>query len=514
MRIERSTAHESLLKTINAATSRLPAVCGGNGTCGKCAVRVLSGFVPASAADSARFTPEELEKGWRLACTTFPADEISVEIPDTGGRNFSIVDTFAALPDTSQTPHTGSCLKKYAIAVDLGTTTLSMALLECAGGNIIARYSTLNRQREYGADVISRIKSANEGNLRNLSGIVRSQISEGIRSLCIDNAIDKGQIGKIAIAGNTTMLHILRELSCAAFGQSPFTPVALDMAAIPYREIFEGDLDCDAVILPGISAYVGADITAGILFTGLHTSTAPSLLVDIGTNGEIALAYKGKLLCAATAAGPAFEGGNIQWGTGSVGGAICRAQYQNNQWNLSTINNEPTLGICGSGLVDIAHQGLLNGLIHASGRFSEAQQGSIFLAKTQDGRDITLSQKDLRELQLAKSAIRSGIDALLSHAGLAYSDIQTLYIAGGFGFHLNMESAAGIGLIPEPLLPKVFLTGNSSLGGLVKYLCASQDSGPHSCGPQLRLIAAQASEYSLPQDKFFSDSFIRNLDFE
>ena len=508
------SSHENLRTALQALGYYLPAACGGRGTCGKCAVRIVSGSVLASDADRARFSPAEIEDGWRLACAAFPAGEITVEIPESAEENFCAVDSFEpaqSMPYAENVRDEGMEVRSgaFGIAVDIGTTTIGCALIDLSSGRIAARYSTLNRQREYGADVISRIQSANAGNLLRLSRIVRGQISEGIRSLCASAAVDSAAVEKIAVAGNTTMIHIFLNLSCQTLGQAPFAPLTLDMVIMPYREIFNGELNCDVVILPGISAYVGADIVSGIFFTELHASAAPAVLLDIGTNGELALAYEGKILCTATAAGPAFEAGNILWGTGSVAGAISHARFRNGAFEIDTIDNRPPLGICGSGVIDVVYQGLANGLILHSGRFATDTAGGIVLAKAPDGRNIVFCQKDVRELQLAKSAIRTGLDALLNHAGLAYNDIQTVYIAGGFGFNLNMESAAGIGLVPAPLVPKVSLVGNSALGGAVKYLL-----GKAGCDEQLSPIIRQSSEFNLPEDKYFSTHFIDNINFE
>jgi uncharacterized 2Fe-2S/4Fe-4S cluster protein (DUF4445 family) len=404
----------------------------------------------------------------------------------------------------------GAADRVYSAAIDIGTTTLALALLDMRTGTIAGKFSAVNRQREFGGDVISRIQRAGAGDLPLLSASIRKQIGEGIVSLCAEAAAEIQDVRKIAITGNTTMIHLLLGLSCKTLGQVPFTPVTLDMVSLKSREIFDEDLSCETIILPGISTYVGADISAGILFAGIHANPGPVAFMDIGTNGEMALAYKGKILCTATAAGPAFEGGNILWGTGSVPGAISQVSFKDGRFACNTIGGRPALGICGSGVVDTVYQGLKNDLIQASGRFNKKTlpANEIVLAKTEDGRDIVFCQKDVRELQLGKSAIRSGLDALLNHAGLAYDEVKTLFIAGGFGFNLNMESGAGIGLIPQALLPKVSLIGNSALGGTVKFLLNPDNE------KVLNQIAGQSEEFSLPEDKYFNTHFIDNINFE
>ncbi|MDR2392772.1 MAG: ASKHA domain-containing protein [Treponema sp.] len=563
----------NLLKTVQDGGIYLPALCGGQGACGKCTVRVYTGSLPVTAADRSCLSQDQLEAGYRLACAAFPLEDVGIEIYETGEQDFSTVNTFKqdhqnpcglkeALfylakdaqsyarqltadrrlsyselrevskladiqgrifenPTESRKCHvyreqgkilhiSGKPEPVYAVAVDIGTTTLALALLDLQTGTILGRFSAVNRQREWGADVISRIQRANAGDLPLLSRIVRTQISEGIAALYHEREVPAKAIKKIAIVGNTTMLHLLLQLSCATLGQTPFTPVTLDMVSLGYEEIFEGALSCETLILPGLSTYVGADITSGLLFTEIHTKTDPVAFMDIGTNGELALAYQGKILCTATAAGPAFEGGNIRWGTGSVPGAIAQVRFQDGIWACTTIGNRPPVGICGSAVVDIVYQGLKQDLIQKSGRFNTKllPAGELVLAKTQDNRDIVFCQKDVRELQLGKSAIRSGLDALLNHAGLDYGDINTLYLAGGFGFNLNLESGAGIGLIPEALRPKVSLIGNSALGGAIQFLLNPDYE------KTLYYLIKQSEAFSLPQDRYFNEHFIANMDFD
>jgi uncharacterized 2Fe-2S/4Fe-4S cluster protein (DUF4445 family) len=525
------SGEKDLLRELHDAGIYLPAICGGQGSCGKCRIRIISGALQVSASDRAHFSAADLEAGYRLACTAFPVSDLTVEIPSAAEENFSALSDFEQIepfrPAASASPggpHTGEGKSPlYAIAVDIGTTTLALALTDLRTGKIAGRFSAVNRQREFGADVISRIQRANAGDLGALSQCVRRQIACGIADLCraarqTFAPADLLNISKIAVAGNTTMLHRLLILSGETLGRSPFTPVTLDMLSIPYQKLFEepdGNLpngeppDCEVVILPGISTYVGADITAGILFAGLHKSTVPVVLIDIGTNGEMVLAHGGKLFCTATAAGPAFEGGNILWGTGSVPGAISRVDFQNGKFEISTIGNQPPVGICGSAVVDIVYQGLKQGYILPGGRFSETLAGrEIVLAKSPQGQDIVFCQKDVRELQLGKSAIRSGLDALLNHAGLSYADIQKLYIAGGFGYNLNPESCAGIGLTPAALKPKVSFIGNSALGGVISYLLNADTE------KDLQQIKKQSEEFSLPADSYFNEKFIENLNFD
>jgi uncharacterized 2Fe-2S/4Fe-4S cluster protein (DUF4445 family) len=564
--VEKNTPLLSLLRD---AGVYMPALCGGRGTCGKCKITVLSGAAEPTPADRSCFSPGELDAGFRLACKTLPRENMTIRLPRNGEEDFSALTGFeqgdmgagqveaaTLLPERSVRSFARQVAGEelslwalrqiakladsagdagplnpprpvwvyrsggqvlyvskspqdlYGLAIDLGTTTIALALVNLQTGKIADRLSVVNKQRELGADVISRIERANGGELSRLSRIVRDQISAGIDRLCRDKGLDPGGICKIALAGNTTMIHLLLGLSCATLGKFPFTPVTLDFVSCGFLDLFEGDLRCRVDILPGVSTYVGADIAAGILFSGLHQSADPVVLMDIGTNGEMALARDGQILCTATAAGPAFEGGNILWGTGSVPGAIAAVQYRDGAFRVNTIGDRPPMGICGSGVVDTVYQGLRYGLILPGGGFNKDRGiNALTLAQTPEGKDIVFSQRDVRELQLAKSAIRTGIEALLHKAGLDAGEIRALYIAGGFGYKLNFTSGAGIGLIPPALLSKVVLIGNSSLGGAAAYLLDPRRR------EQLRDIARGAGEFALSGDPYFNENFVENMEF-
>ncbi|MDR1961393.1 MAG: ASKHA domain-containing protein [Gracilibacteraceae bacterium] len=552
---------ETLLQTLRRAGFYLPAICGGHGRCGKCEVKLEAGALTPSEDDRRCFGADGVQAGRRLACTAYPLEDMTISLPENGEEGFVAVNYFQstggpywepapvaiadnAVPLARQIAGadsralTLSALRQCAeladfetetayvygdrervlyvsraemtvcgVAVDLGTTTVSIALVDLAKGGIVRDTTFVNKQRAYGADVISRITRANEGRLAEMGDVIRAQIGEGIAALCADAGVPPERVVTAAVAGNTTMIHLLLGLSCAGLGHAPFTPGALDLVSVPYRELFGGDIACSVDILPGLAAYVGSDITAGILYSGLHKARN-SLLIDIGTNGEIALAAGGRLTFTSTAAGPAFEGGNILWGTGSIPGAISGASYEDGAFLVQTIGGGSPTGICGSGVIDITGEALRHGLLKANGKLDkERAADGLLIAKTDEGQDILLSKRDIREIQLAKSAIRSGLDALLHNAGLAYDDVEKLFVAGSFGYRINYESAVAIGLIPPELKPKVSLVGNSSLGGAVKYLLEAGSKA------EMADILALASEYHLQKDSYFSDAFMNNIHF-
>jgi uncharacterized 2Fe-2S/4Fe-4S cluster protein (DUF4445 family) len=233
-----------------------------------------------------------------------------------------------------------------------------------------------------------------------------------------------------------------------------------------------------------------------------------NMLIDIGTNGETVLGNKNKMLCLAAAAGPAFEGANISCGTGSVSGAVSEVKIYESNIKYTTINNAPPIGICGSGVVSITAECLKNEIVDETGRFSNSYGAKkIVIATGEDNKEIAFTQKDIRELQLAKSAIRSGIDILIEKYNCSFEDIDTVYIAGGFGNNINIESAAYIGLIPEELKSKVKSVGNTSLGGTVKYLLSEQG------GEALSYIAEHIEYIDMSIEETFSKLFMENMMF-
>jgi uncharacterized 2Fe-2S/4Fe-4S cluster protein (DUF4445 family) len=530
---------DDLLSALQKNAVYIAALCGRRGKCGKCKVRVTAGALAPSPFDKGFFSREELDEGWRLSCGAIPEEDISVFAPFADEKKFEALDSFdintilksidlqnkdlenkdlknkdLKNKDLQNLVGHGIDTENYGIAIDIGTTTLALMLIDINKRIVLDRVSFVNKQREFGADVISRIEKANSGRLKALSDSIRAQLRDGIITLCKKNSTYGDNLSCIAIAGNTTMLHLFWELSCEGLGVFPFTPVTIDITSKNIRDVWNINEvhiseNCRVKTLPGISTYVGADIVAGIYFCEMHRDDKPSVLIDIGTNGEMALAVGGEIFVAATAAGPAFEGGNMRSGTGSVPGAIRSVRYADGGFEIETIDNIAPLGICGTGVIELVDECLKNELIEESGHFSpEVKTGELVLAKNADGADIVFTQKDVRELQLAKSAIRSGLESLLHATNLRSGDIGALYIAGGFGNKLNFSSGAGIGLIPRELEAKVKVIGNSSLGGAVKYIMSGErDAQPES-------IVKICREYNLGGDPFFNEAFIDNIEFD
>lgn len=411
----------------------------------------------------------------------------------------------------------------YGVAIDIGTTTVAAYLVRFADSMVVDSASALNTQKVFGADVISRIAYTqdNKDGLEILRLRIISQINNLVNRLTFRNKIATNDIFCVSIAGNTTMLHLLLGANPAMIAAAPFIPVFTGSMILNASEIgLEISHSCLAVILPSISAYVGADITAGILSCGMADSNSVNLLIDIGTNGEIVLGNKDRIICCSTAAGPAFEGAGIRNGLGGVKGAIDSVTYNSSALHYTTISGTPPAGICGSGIIDTVAILLKNGIIDPSGSFnsladysgnqaliqpsirlpvnliqnptqpsgqspaipdalSDALSSrlaiidglkSFVLARRSDSVPIALTQKDIREVQLAKAAIAAGIRILIRKMEIDPSSIENVYLAGGFGNYINKDSAVSIGLIPESLSGKIVPVGNAAGKGAVLAL--------------------------------------------
>ncbi len=514
-----------LLTALLAQGIYVSAACGGKGTCGKCKIRVVAGELKITSSDLAKFSEKELEEGYRLACKAYPKSACTIRIVSGDETDFEVVSDIVEgiIPQgkkgeiSDQTKESYDQTKKscsdqaeegYAFAIDIGTTTVAISLINLATKQIIKTYTTINKQRAYGADVISRMKASMEGKKEELRQSIRKDLLEGIKSLVEENQVDRSKILRIAIAGNTTMGHLLLGYSCETLGVYPFTPVNIDRIELPFADVFGSDyLTAQVILLPGISTFVGGDIVAGLLTCGFDKDDKPYLLIDLGTNGEMAIGNKDKILVASTAAGPAFEGGNISCGVGSIAGAICGVRIGDTT-TFDTIGQKPPIGICGTGVIELASELLKAELIDETGLLCEEYFDTGYvLAKDNQGNEISLTQRDIRELQMAKSAIRAGAETLMRRYEVSYDGIDKVYLAGGFGYKINLEKAINIGLLPEELNGKIIAIGNSSLSGAVNYLI--DEEAPK----RMDHIKALSSEVHLSNDADFNDLYIEFMAF-
>lgn len=479
---------ETLMEILQHAGIYLNAVCGGRGTCGKCKVRITEG----------------LEPGDYLACKTIPNQECTVLLTDEDG--FVVVtDSENSEVGKSKKPPIDFGAGRYGIGTDIGTTTIAMQLVELDSETVVDTYTAINRQRAYGADVISRIQASNDGKKEQLKQSILDDLETGIRELLARNPVTVETMG---ISGNTTMIHLLMGYSCETLGVYPFTPVNIKAMETDYPELFGNDHYTFAIrILPGISTYVGGDIAAGLLTCGIDKKEKVSMLIDLGTNGEMAIGNQERILVTSTAAGPAFEGGNIICGTGSIPGAISHAVYRDNRFEIETIGNEEATGICGTGVIDITYELLEHDLIDETGLLDEEYfEEGILLSKNEE-KEIRFYQKDIREIQLAKSAVRAGIETLLVNYGVSYEELDSIYIAGGFGYKIDIDKAVGIGLLPGECRDKMKAIGNGSLKGSILYLTEKD------ARERMEKIAEIAEEVQLASSREFNDFYMQCMYF-
>ena len=452
--------------------------CGGRGSCGKCAV-VLGGHV-------SEINAAEKKAGVRLACQAVLLGDAHVALPDV--QDMQQIETSGA-----EKIRLGEAMQgRYGAAVDIGTTTIALKLLDLRSGTCIGQAGMRNPQTSVAADVMGRIGAALQGKLEDLCRQVRSAIETLLHAACVQAKIAPAEVESTVITGNTTMLYLLTGRSPETLSHAPFQA---DCLFDETQRLFGGN----AYLPPCMNAFVGGDISCAVLAADQCESDAVSLLVDIGTNGEIALWKNGVLYVSSTAAGPAFEGAGISCGCSSIRGAIDRVHVEDNAIAAHTIGEEKAVGVCGSGLIDAIACGLETGEIDETGAM-DAEELPL-----RDG--VCLLPRDVRAVQLAKAAIAAGIETLMEEAGVSADEIETFYIAGGFGSHLNVQSAARIGLIPGELADRVKVLGNAALTGAVRILLNRDDL------ETVRRIAGASRHVNLGGNPRFNEHYMDQMFF-
>jgi uncharacterized 2Fe-2S/4Fe-4S cluster protein (DUF4445 family) len=420
--------------------------CGGRGECGGCRVRVIEGELASSEEDLALLGPERVAAGWRLACRCRADADAAIEIEEWRHPILGDERPFAF------TPREGA-----GIAVDLGTTTLVAQLVDRGSGAVLAVETALNAQARYGSDLMTRIEAAGTG--VPLTASIREQVGGLVSALVAAAGIAPERLARIVLVGNTAMHHLFGGLDVAPLAAYPFETPRPD--ALRWRSTELGWRragTAEVVFLPCLGGFVGSDVLAGIKATGLDRATRPAAMLDLGTNGEIVVGTGERLYCASAAAGPAFEGARISCGMRASAGAISSVGVVAGRLVAHVLGGGRARGICGSGLVDAVARGLELGRIEPSGRLAG---GSADLA-LQDG--LALTQRDVRELQLAKGALAVGLRLLSARAGTEPARLDRLLLAGAFGNYVSRESARRIGLFETPL-ERVTSAGNTALLG-------------------------------------------------
>ncbi|MBI4556366.1 MAG: DUF4445 domain-containing protein [Candidatus Hydrogenedentes bacterium] len=531
--------------------------CGGQGSCGKCRVRILAHVSEPGSAEQLLLEPQELAAGMRLACQSALLDNTTIEVPETsllaatykiltGSGNAwgpagepSVRKRYVELPEPSREDDVADLermkralgpfevevrlvreisqrlrewgfrgtavladgllidfesgnteCERFVAAFDIGTTTLVGSLLDLHKGQERAATSRMNPQTSFGDDVLSRILHAGQSaeQLLQLQQSVLTAVNEMIAEMAAIAGVAVERIYEISFAGNTTMQHLLAGIDPTPLGQVPFVPVVGHGMHIAATELgLRIHPRGRAYVFPVIGGFVGGDTVAGVLATKLCELEGPTMLVDIGTNGEIVLSHNEQVLATSCAAGPAFEGARISHGMRAARGAIEEVAFDDGAVRVRVIGNDRPIGLCGSALIDLAAELLRSGALMSQGLLCRAEDlptdtgphlrermaahdGGAFLIasdiETQTGMPVLLSQKDIRELQLATGAIKTGITILLRRAGIKVGDLKRLLVAGAFGNYIRCNNAQRMGLLPGGLDPeRIFFVGNTSLAG-------------------------------------------------
>jgi len=461
--------------------------CGGKGLCGGCRVRLLKGNIRLDENNARKLKALNLDKDYRLACQSSVTGDITLEIGQFESFILAGNTTFRFIPQ-----------KEYGIAFDLGTTTLVAQLIDMSNGKVLGVETSLNPQNRYGADIISRIGYAVLQKKQDvLTRVIREKFAVMVNRL-IRRTGGVPPV-KVVVVGNTVMHHLFCGIDLKPLAGYPFETRNGGEHHFSATELgLKSDNHTNIVFLPILGSFVGSDILAGILATGLAESGDPAILVDLGTNGEIVVGNGERILCASTAAGPAFEGTNIRMGMRAATGAVSSVIREDGKLKVHVIGNERAKGICGSGLIDAVAVLLNTGKIDAGGKIT-GRENKIILTD-----EVFLTQKDVRELQLAKGAVASGLHILMEELGYVQKDIRNVYICGAFGSFINLENTRRIGLLKFPE-GKIIKMGNSALLGAKMSLFEN--------GDKIRDILQKTTRISLETNPAFQDIFAENMMF-
>lgn len=463
----------NLLAVLRGAGLAPDAPCGGAGSCGKC-----RGLIDGVEA---------------LACRTVVDRDMTVTIPEAGAAH---ILTDGIIPSETATPLRDG----YLLAFDIGTTTVAGYLMDGAGREL-ACGSALNPQADFGADVITRIQHALNGHMDALTGSIRVCAADMTAALCARAGIHPREIRIVTLVGNPAMRQLFLGISPDNLAQIPFAPALTrteTVAAKAYLPLCE---NAGLLLIPDISGFVGADTLAGVMATGLNQTEKLTLLVDIGTNGELVLGNRHRMAACSAAAGPALEGANIRFGMRGQTGAIDHAWLENGKIRCSVIGGGEALGICGSGLIDAVAAALDAGLINGRGRIQNEDRNIPLTER------IFLTQDDIRQVQLAKGAIAAGIELMAAHLGVALQEIDQVYLAGAFGTFLDPDAACRIGLLPPALRGKIRAVGNAAGSGAKWLACRAQEA------EHAQLLASRIEFIELAAIPEFPRCFAKNMRF-
>lgn len=493
---------DNIMELAQKAGVQIDVPCSGNGTCGKCRVRLISGGLDVEK--NMKLSDEDYEDGWRLACQSKVNSDAVIWVPASAGAFKSDIQTAdLSSPEELQTYEDaleeifsagisrGCTETGYGIAIDIGTTTVTGAMLDLATGDVMAKTSLGNGQIRYGADVINRIiQQSKAGGREKLQKAVREEtVVPLMKNLCKGAGVEPDSVTRVVIAGNTTMEHLFVGADGESIRLEPYVPEFLELHGKTAGELeLPVNPAAPVIFAPNVGSYVGGDITAGTLTTMLWNREELSLFVDLGTNGELVFGNGDYMLTCACSAGPAFEGGDISCGmratTGAVESIVIDAETMEPELTIIGKDAKPA-GLCGSGLIDTISELFRCGIINAKGKFvkegkrikREEYVSSYILAfanESATGRDVEINEVDIDNFIRAKGAIFSAIRTMLNAVDMTIDDIAKVQIAGGIGSGISIENAISIGMLPKQPVEKYEYIGNSSLTGACAMLLSDE----------------------------------------
>jgi len=452
--------------------------CGGKGRCGRCMVIIGN------------------RCGERvLACQTGIESDVMVIIPSEDRSKVIASTDHRKVKLDDITPLTSG----YGLAIDIGTTTVAVDIVDLNKGIEVYNAADVNLQRSRGEDVLSRMQYAEEGGTKELRSLVISTINDLIDSYEGSN-FSKEMITSAYVAGNTVMTHLFLGIDPSSIREAPYEPIVKKSTITGAESGLDISATAKVVCMPCISSYVGGDITSDIVYSGMDRSDGLSLLIDIGTNGEVALGNKEMMITCSSSAGPAFEGANMTSGMLARPGAIDSVWMVDGKINYTTIGDTDPRGICGSGIIDLLAQLFKNGFIDRRGNFTEKANAKdrIFTIAG----DVVITQDEIKNIILTKAAIYSAVRSLIKNLGVEFSNIEKIHIAGGFGNFIDTESAVTIGLFPDVIRNKYSYLGNASLAG-AKHALLSQ-----TFRERVDLVFERMTYLDLSSDPVFFDEYM------
>ena len=514
---------KTLLEAAQAAGVELVSVCGGCGTCRGCLVRLTGGSLSSiTLEEQAMLEPDEIRQGFRLACQAVPTSDVIIDIPPeslTTPQRLQVEDNLELELSTRPVSKAVS----FGLAFDIGTTKLAGYVVEIPSGRTLARTGLMNPQIAYGEDVIARIVHCNEhedGRLVLQTRLVET-LNRMIGDLCKEAEMHPDQIVEMVAVGNTVMHHLFAGLPVQQLGTAPYLPAVTEAMTLQAGDIGLALPPRTPVYLPpNIAGYVGADHVGVWVATEMANGRQTVLALDIGTNTEVGLAHNGHYLSCSCASGPAFEGAHIRDGMRAAPGAIERVQMDHGKVQVHTIGNQPAVGICGSGILDAVAELLKVGAIDRTGNYLPSHplvrtppNGRrecllVTASQTGHGRDVVVNRKDVNEIQLAKGAIRTGVEILLQDAGIQDEDIDHFIIAGAFGTYLSLDSAIRVGMFPDLPRDRFKQVGNAAGAGARRMLVSGESRRA------AEELARKIDYVELTTHPRFTETFVREILFD